>query len=58
MEFKTSLLVGAMFGVLSIAPASAQDSTIHTHSNLSVASSADMERIPPKVGFSEADLEP
>src|SRR5438552_384915 len=42
-------------GLISVMPASAQDTSIHMRSNLSVASSANMERIPPRSTLSSSD---
>jgi putative membrane protein len=50
------LLAGAMLGVMLVTQATGQNSTIHSRSNLTVASSANMELIPPKQGISNADL--
>ena len=41
---------------MAIGQAAAQDSTIHSRSNLVVASSANMMRVPPQVGFNTMDI--
>lgn len=48
----TLLTIGAFATVL----AAAQDSTIHSRSNLAVASSANMTMVPPAVGFNNMDI--
>jgi putative membrane protein len=52
---KSTLLAGVILGSLLATSAIAQDTTIHSRSNLSVASSANMEKIPPKQGLTQAD---
>jgi len=55
MKRCTGILLGGTMMALWVTPALGQDSTIHSRSNLSVASSANMERIPPKQGISDED---
>ena len=55
MKLRAMVLAGAAFGALALTPAGAQTSNIHSRSNLVVASSANMERIPPAMGLNAAD---
>jgi putative membrane protein len=53
----TTMVATTVVAVLAIGQAAAQDTTIHSRSNLVVASSANMTRVPPAVGFNQNDLQ-